>query len=330
MKRPAINRPAMKKVLVTGSTGLIGSRIVTALLQAGVPVCASARSPSSLVAAELGTPLVSLDVLAPEQWCRDDWEVEVGQVDCLIHCATANDIVSRDAKRGFELSLHGTENVLELARSLGISRVIYFSTFQVYGTELSGTVDELRPVHCESNYGLNHWFGEELCRLACRQSKMAVAVVRPSNVYGAPVASSVSRETLVPTCFVQSALNSGALELRSSGLQYRNFVSTEELARACLHLLQNFPSDFQIYNLCSAYSATIRDIAELTAAAFHQRFGRPLPVHYLSHEPTAREPFVARSRLESIWDTPEQSRAAMQREIALLIEQMSPSAVAVA
>ena len=202
----------MSKVLVTGASGLIGSRIIRTLAERGMDVVGTARSSSEKLCQELGVPVRQLDVLSPHSNALAGLQAE-----CLIHCATANDIVSKVPAHGMNLTVNGTWNVLELARTLGISRFIFFSTFQVFGTELSGIVDESRPPCCESAYGLNHWFGEEVCRMFASKYPMDIAAVRPSNVYGAPLASSVHRESLVPTCFVQSAIRSGEIVLQSSG-----------------------------------------------------------------------------------------------------------------
>ncbi len=307
----------MRNVIVTGASGLIGSRVTLELAQAGYSVIPTAREPHPKLAEELGMPVEQLDVLAIESHSLHD-----KSADCLIHCATANDIVSKNAPRGFELSVNGTWNVLELARTLGISRVIYFSTFQVYGTELSGVVDEARSVNCESAYGLNHWFGEEVCRLFALKYAMPIAVVRPSNVYGAPVASTVHRETLVPACFVKAAMEQGEIVLHSSGLQCRNFVSTLEVARACIHLLQDFPKGFDIFNICSAFNASILDIANLTGTIYEKRFGKPLPIRTLSTKPEIGNAFVANSKLRGLWNSSDESLRLMGLEIDRLLEQM--------
>lgn len=308
----------MRHVIVTGATGLIGSQLVKTLHAAGVRVTATARDPQADVEAEIGVPLSRLDVLEPCTAALED-----AGADCLIHCATANDIVSKDPPRGFELSVTGTWNVLTLAIRAGISRVIYFSTFQVYGTELSGLVDETTAPRCETPYGLNHWFGEEVCRMISHRHGIAIAVVRPANVYGAPAARSVRRETLVPACFVRDALTNGEIRLQSSGRQRRNFVSTREVADACRHLLDDFPPDFRIYNICSAFSASVREIADLTADVHQSRFGTPLPVRVLSEIPHAATSFEVRSRLQSLWSPAEVSRECMRREINLLYDRMS-------
>ena len=305
----------MKHVIVVGATGLIGSRLVKELLAAGIRVTATSRSPTREVEVELGVPFVQLDVLRPSV----DRAV-LPFADCLIHCATANDIISQTPADGFALSVTGTWNVLEMAVRLAIPRVVYFSTFQVYGTELSGIIDESTPVHCETAYGLNHWFGEEVCRMQAAKHRLSVAVVRPSNVYGAPAASTVNRNTLVPACFVRDALRHGEIRLLSSGRQRRNFVSTQEVARDCLSLLANCPAGFSVTNICSPYSATIHDVALLAADIYTERFGKALPVHVTRSEPTVTNNFEAKSRLHGAWKTEASSGETMREQIRLLYD----------
>jgi UDP-glucose 4-epimerase len=305
----------MKKVLITGAAGYIGSRLVKDLIANGFFVKATARTVNHRLEEELGTEILQLDVLKPDSYPSRDLSA-----DFLIHCATANDIVSKTPAAGFQLSIEGTWNVLSLAKSLAIPRIIYFSTFQVYGTELTGTVNELTPVRCVNAYGLNHWFGEEVCRLHSAQFGLDVAVVRPSNVYGAPSASTVQRETLVPTCFVHDAIKKGELRLNSSGRQSRNFVSTQEVASACIHIINAFPRGYSLFNICSAYHATIIDIANMTAKIHRHRLGTDLPITTMTDHPHHTNLFTADSTLRSLWKPAHQSQQAMYDAISKIYD----------
>jgi len=304
----------MKKSLVTGVSGYIGSRVVRHLKEKGCEVVATSRSASPLLIEELGVDVHELDVLEPV-----DLPVAKGS-ECLIHCATANDILSRNFQAGIDLSVSGTWRMLEFARDMGIPHVIFFSTFQVYGTELNGLVNEETPVNCQSAYGLNHWFGEEACKLFCALHGLSISVVRPSNVYGAPTVSTVNRSTLVPMCFVREALDTGGITLRSSGRQRRNFVSTREVADACICLADNPPAGFQIFNVCSNLLASMKEIAMLTCEVYQERLQKPLNLNILSDQPEQGNLFQADSKLRSLWPSKEQSRRMISEEIGLLFE----------
>jgi UDP-glucose 4-epimerase len=302
------------RVLITGCAGFIGSRLAKRINGAGFEVVASARSPSPELARELGMPVMALDVLhAPD---------DVPQVEVIIHCATANDILSRDFEAGLALSVCGTRNVLELARRRGVTRVIFLSTLQVYGTELAGEITEATPPCCESAYALNHFFGEELCRMYARNHGLDIAVLRPANVYGVPDVSSVKRTTLVPMCFVEEALNSGAVTLRSSGRQRRNFVSTDAVADVCLRLLEDFPQGLQVVNVASDWLCSVREIAEMTCEVYREKYGKPLPLSILSQEPQQGGHFAVGSRFSGLRCTIEESRSTMRGAISGLFDNL--------
>jgi UDP-glucose 4-epimerase len=302
------------RVLITGCAGFIGSRLAKRASAAGLQVVASARSPSEDLVRELGMPVLALDVLhAPH---------DVPEVDAIIHCATANDILSRDFEAGLALSVCGTRNVLELARRRGGTRVIFLSTLQVYGTELVGEITEDTPPCCESAYALNHFFGEELCRMVARNHGMDIVALRPANVYGVPDVSTVKRSTLVPMCFADEALKSGAVTLRSSGRQRRNFVSTDAVADVCLRLLEDFPQGLQVVNAASNWLCSVREIAEMTCEVYREKYGKPLQLNILSEEPRQGSHFAVGSRFSGLRCTMEESRSFMRGVISGLFDNL--------
>ena len=301
----------MSRILVTGASGLIGSRVAQRLAIAGHEVIATARRPTAQLEREIGLRVQRLDVLDPGSDGAD--------ADALVHCATANDVLSRDFRAGIELGVMGTRNVLELAARRGIRRMLFLSTVQVYGTELSGTVSEDSPARCETPYALNHLLGEEVCRMHARTDGLEVSLLRPANVYGAPDASSVDRSTLVPTCFVKEAAATGRIALRSSGRQVRNFVSTDEVATACLHLVEHPVPGCQVVNVASRWQASIREVAEQVAAVHRERTGGDLPIEIGADEPDRNE-FVLRSRLEFLQPTADESVREMTRVIGRLFD----------
>ena len=281
------------RVLITGSGGLIGSRLAIRCREAGHEVIATARQPSTLLAQALGVPaMLALDVLDP---CTADLPLDA---DILFHCATANDIVSRDFEAGVNLSVQGTRHVLELAVRRSIRRVVFFSTLQVYGTELNGDITESTSPRCESAYALNHLLGEEVCRFYANKHGVNVVLMRPANVIGVPDAPTVQRSALVPMCFVKEALVTGKIVMRSSGRQRRNFVSSDQVADVCLRLVEDFPPGVTVINAGSQWLASIADMAGIVANVFRERTGGELAVEFQSDEPAQGNDFTLHSALK--------------------------------
>jgi len=309
------------KVLVTGASGFLGSAIVQHLARSGVPVLATARNHNELLAQELGMPVHVLDVMG-DLSAADPLFVEA---DTLVHCATPNDIQSSADDGGFTLGVTGTYRLLDYAVRHGLRRVIYLSTLQVYGTELKGEVTEATPVRCENTYSLNHYLGEEVCRWAVQRHHIDVVSLRPSNVFGVPTVSTVERSTLVPMCFVKSALATGAVELRSSGLQRRNFVSTDEVAEIIGALVADFPKGYNIINAVSDWHASIIQIVRMLQAVWHETYAEDLNLSILSPEPRTSNAFRVASDFIPPFRTRLQSQHHMSEVIKDLIKHFKTS-----
>jgi nucleoside-diphosphate-sugar epimerase len=266
----------MKNILVTGATGFIGSNLVKSLVGSGDKrIIPSARNRNDRFEGVFNLPLNEWDVLN-----ESGPEVE-GTVDVIIHCATSNDIVSADFFAGMDLTLRGTRNVLEYALRNNVNEVFFLSTIQVYGTDLVGEVTVGRSLRCETPYALNHFYGEELCRMYQQKYGLKVTIIRPTNVYGVPSCSTVNRNTLVPACFVMQALESGCIRMRSSGIQCRNFISNDELSNGIIGLIDSstFDDHFRVVNIASNLFYSIREVADLVSDIYFELNHKELPIY---------------------------------------------------
>jgi nucleoside-diphosphate-sugar epimerase len=269
------------RVLITGANGFIGSYLANYFLQKGYEVIATSRQFHSSTRTLLkNARLFDLDVLNTGQLQNLSL-----QADMIVHTATANDIISRDGIKGIELSAIGTKNILEFGAKNGIQKCIVFSTLQVYGTELTGEVSESSPLHFQNDYGINHLFAEMYAEMYSRQGKVQCVSVRPSNVYGRILSDAFNRWSLVPGCFCKEAVDSGTITIRSSGKQMRNFVNLENLSRAIECIMQQFPDQYESYNLASSQGFTMLKVAEITKQVFEKEFQKSLEIQITGAEP---------------------------------------------
>ncbi len=310
-----------EKVLVSGASGFIGSAVVRRLVRAGAEVIATARTPSKALEAELEMSVSALDVMQELPSFEG--------VKTIVHCATPNDIHSRADDGGLPLGVLGTRRLLEHAAEHEVRRVVYLSTLQVYGTELRGDIDEETPVACESLYGLNHYLGEEVCRYFTQTRGLDILALRPSNVYGVPAVSTVDRWTLVPMCFVREAAQTGTITLKSSGKQWRNFVSLNEVTDVVERALDDFPQGYTIANVGSHWRASIAEIANMVAEQWLTKTGEALRVDVQSDEPKTANEFHCHSRLFPSALSQDESRSQMSTVIEGLIDKVQASKEAV-
>lgn len=285
------------KILITGANGFIGSYLAHFFLQKGYEVIAVSRQfhPSTQNLLKHAR-LIDLDVLDSEQL-----QNTATQADVIIHTATANDIISKNAVKGMELSAIGTKNILDLAVRNNIPKCIVFSTLQVYGTELSGEISETSPLHYANDYGINHSMAEMYAEMYSRQGKVKCVSVRPSNVYGPVLTDAFNRWSLVPGCFCKEAIETGTITIKSSGKQTRNFVHLENLSRAVECIIKRFPDSYECYNLASSQCLMMTEVAGITKQVYENEFNRPLQVKIEGTVPAEANHFsIGLNKLQSI------------------------------
>jgi UDP-glucose 4-epimerase len=300
--------PKLKKIYVTGVSGFIGSKVAKICLKHGYQVIGITRSSASAVSRELGINVVEADL-------NDKNDLKLETADAIIHCATANDILSKNLVEGLSLSVVGTGKLLESSRRAKIFNIIFFSTAQVYGTELYGHFDESTPINCKTFYGINHYLGEKLCRFYCNTEEFNITVLRPSNVYGVPEISTVNRRTLVPMCFVDEAIKNASITLRSSGKQTRNFISIDQVAEVTLRTLENFPKGFFLKNCGSNFYASILEIANIVSNQYQKHFKKKLIINLESNQPEVSNIFAYMSKFDKISETCGDCRSKMELTI---------------
>lgn len=274
-----MKKKKQKKLYITGISGFIGSRLAKRCAEAGHHVIGISRRNCPELSRELGIEVIKADLL-------DRSSIKLDFADTVIHCATSNDIISRDFHDGVSLSVFGTRNLLDATCAAGIQEFIFFSTAQVYGTELHGQVSIQTATRCETPYALNHLFGEELCKMySTRNDGLNCIALRPSNIYGVPEVSTVNRCTLVPICFVDEAIKNKTINLRSSGMQTRNFVSTDEVCDDVIRLLDDFPLGFTTINSGSNWCTSILEIARIVEEVYLRKYGAKIDINIMNDYP---------------------------------------------
>jgi UDP-glucose 4-epimerase len=160
-----------------------------------------------------------------------------------------------------------------VAIKAGVRRFVYISTAHVYGFPLAGTITEETCPHPLHPYATSHRAAEDAVRSASAQGLIECAVLRLSNAFGSPAQAEADCWDLLFNDLCRQAVVSGALVLRSSGMQRRDFISMTDACRAIQHclrlpvtLLQN-----HVFNLGGQWSPTILEVAMFVADRFESR-----------------------------------------------------------
>lgn len=274
-------------ILMSGGSGYIGSTLAISLISKGHKVGIISRT----------FPIWLKDILHGVDYYKADITEHfrarlTKQYDIFIHLAGANDIESNDPKTAMAVTVLGTRNVLNFCERKKIKKIIYFSTFQVYGL-LVGKVNEKSAVHCLNDYAITHYFAEQYIKMASSTQDISYLIVRPSNIYGCPVHKNIERWTLVPNCFCQEAIEKQTITLHSSGKQFRAFISLHDVVDLTEFMCHQFEKiKGRTFNMASGESYSIVNVANIVSNIYKKMFGSSCLIEKKSNIPEAGQKFL--------------------------------------
>lgn len=164
----------MKKALVLGSEGNIGAPLVKHLRASGVEVLESDIRPGwreGFVMADINHPV---DLLPAFDW-RPDVVFLLSAMVSRVTCEQASSLA-------ISTNLGGINNVLQLAKR-SASRVVFFSTSEVYGPHCDPMDERDSDPKPNNRYGLSKLLGEQLVEYEVRTHGLQACVVRPFMMY---------------------------------------------------------------------------------------------------------------------------------------------------
>ena len=175
----------MSKVLVTGATGFVGSRLVRALVARGEQVVVLARPGSSLRALQ-GLPEGSVQVKQGD--IQIEHEVYRALIGCdrLYHVAAVFKMWAPDPSEVLDAALLGTRVTLEAARKRGIDKIVVTSSVAAVGAnDKPEPMDESWQFNLRDSetYVVAKWKAEQLA-LEYAANGLPVVVVNPTGIFG--------------------------------------------------------------------------------------------------------------------------------------------------
>ena len=169
------------KVLITGAGGFIGRHLVASQLSRGHRVRAVDLSSERLEKLKKSSALeaVNCDITA-----RSRLEEVLKGVDHVYHLASAHLEISLAKSDYWRVNVAAVRNLLHLAHSAGVQKVLHCSSVGVFGDVESLPADENSPCHPTNTYETTKLEGEQTSLRIAEELSMAVVVVRPAWVYG--------------------------------------------------------------------------------------------------------------------------------------------------
>jgi UDP-glucose 4-epimerase len=214
----------MKKIIVTGGAGFIGSHLVKELAALGHEV--------KIYDIALDPTLDVRDLNATRTFIKG--------AEYVFHLAAIPSVQYslEHPEETHRTNLEGTLNVLIASQEAGVKRVMFASSCAVYGdTEIFPTAENV-PAQPKSPYALEKFESEEYLKLFYRMYNLEAVSLRYFNVYGPGQSSKGAYASVIPK-FIEQKNAGKTLTITGDGEQTRDFVHVSDIVRANILAMQS-------------------------------------------------------------------------------------------
>lgn len=253
----------MRKVLVTGSDGFIGSHLTEELVKKGYDVKAFVFYNSFNTWGWLDTLpreiLNHIEIFQGDVRDPNGVKESMKDVDAVLHLAAliAIPFSYHSPDTYVDTNIKGTLNVLQAARELGTQRVLVTSTSEVYGTAQYVPIDEKHPYQGQSPYSATKIGADRLTESFYRSFGLPTTIVRPFNTYG----PRQSARAVIPTIITQ--LLSGKEEIKLGSLTpTRDFNYVKDTANGFIEILKSDKTIGEEINIATQKEISIGQLAD--------------------------------------------------------------------
>ena len=290
----------MKKILVTGGAGFLGSHLCEALLKQGHEVlCLDNYFTGSKlnILHLMSNPffeLVRHDITQP-------FDVEVDEIYNLA-CPASPIHYQQDPIKTINTSVMGAINMLELAKQFNC-KILQSSTSEVYGDPTTHPQTEeywgnVNPIGIRSCYDEGKRCAETLFFDYYRERQVRIKVVRIFNTYGPNMHPNDGR---VVSNFIIQALRGQDITIYGDGSQTRSFCYCDDLIKGLISMMETPDTITGPINLGNPKEFTIRQLAELII----ELTGSPSKLKFLpavSDDPQKRKPDITKAKEILHWE----------------------------
>ena len=242
------------KALVTGSAGFLGAHVCRYLIGEGLEVAGFDQNETSIP----GVEGIIGDLLDPGSLAK-----ALAGRDVVCHIGAIGDVYLAAEQPGLAAAVNvtGSANIASAARATG-SRIVYASTWEVYGEPQYEPVDEDHPCNPDHPYNITKLAGERMLLAADHLNDVPVVALRLGTAYGLGM-----RPNSVFEIFIRKARAGEPITIMGDGSAGRQFTHARDIARAFMLAAQSDIRGLAL-NVVSPDLVTIKQLADAVAQRF--------------------------------------------------------------
>jgi len=264
---------ANKRILVTGSTGLIGSYFIDVLMknndiyESMIEIYALSRNKNR--AERRFAEYINhncFNIIVHDM--NNHFESDI-HIDYIIHAAgnSTPKTIKNDPVGTIKSNVFGTIDLLEYAKERNVEKFLFVSSSEIYGESISkieafseDDMGVINPIETRASYSESKRLGENICANYSKLFGVKVNIARVSFAYGATYSELDDR--VIPQ-FIDSSLNGDDIVLKSTGEMLRSYTYLYDVVSGLIHILR-YGLSGNAYNISNGGSnVTIREIAEI-------------------------------------------------------------------
>jgi UDP-glucose 4-epimerase len=249
----------IKKAVVTGGAGFIGSNLVDRLIDIGIEV---------IVIDNLSTGHVE-NINPKAKWhkisIKDIEPSMLENVDVIFHLAALARVQPsiEDPITFNDINVNGTLNLLFAAYKAGVKRIVYSGSSSCYGNATTFPTPETHSTNPLSPYGLQKYIGEQYCKMFSEVYGLDTCTLRYFNVYGERM-NLEGAYCLVMGIFAKQMLDGKPLTITNDGTQRRDFTYVGDVIEANI-LAAKHPEKLngESFNIGNGSNYSVNDVADM-------------------------------------------------------------------
>ena len=253
----------MKKAIVTGGAGFIGSNLVNKLIEQGVKV--TVLDNLSTGKKENINPKAKFIQCDISKSSTFDLMYNMKGADVIFHLAALARVQPsiEDPIYFNEVNINGTLNVLFAAYKTGIKRVVYSASSSAYGnTDILPTPEDA-PTNPLSPYGLQKYVGEQYCKMFSEVYGLDTVSLRYFNVYGEQMNFGGAYKTVIAV-FIEQMQKGEKLNIVNGGNQRRDFTYVGDVVEAnILAASHEDKLNGGVFNIGNGDNFSVNEVADM-------------------------------------------------------------------
>ena len=224
----------MNSILVTGSSGFIGRKVLEKLPKLGV--------------------ITDYDNSIRIDLQNINEVMKINSADIVIHLAGKTPKKELKWNDYFNNNISSTLNILEYCIKKNVKKLIYVSNY-IYGNPKYSPIDEIHPINPHNSYSESKYLGERLCKFYCDKMNINLIILRPFNIYGESMNKNFLLSNLINSIKTDQKMTIVNKDSR------RDFLHVDDFVDLILKI-KDYDCKFEIFNVGTGISFSFNEIIE--------------------------------------------------------------------